>query len=191
MPKSLFATFTSSDTFSQHLYSEVAAKFLAVLCRAVNSNGNAVNSYILDSLCQCLAGESDEAQFQATGQGLFCFKVDGHPNRSRVKGKKAVKPDCGPQANDAIGYALAREHYLALKVRGKIPTCVKPSPNLRGDFCPDVTGRSFPGSQVPQMGDSRERTRLFAFSSVDAIWFDNGSAPELGSRLYASVREIL
>src|SRR6266478_7403642 len=60
--------------FSQHLYSEVTAKFLAVLeavsdclCRAVDSNRNAINSYILDSLCQCLAGESDEAQFQATG----------------------------------------------------------------------------------------------------------------------------
>jgi hypothetical protein len=95
MPESLFATFPSSDTFSQHLYSEVAAKFLAVLeavsdglCRAVNSNRNAVNSYILDSLCQCLAGESDEAQFQATGHRLFRFKVDGHPNRSRVKWKK-------------------------------------------------------------------------------------------------------
>src|SRR6266446_3472884 len=69
MPESLFATFTSIDTFSQHLYSEVAAKFLAVLeavsdclCRAVNSNRNAINSYILDSLCQCLAGESDEAE---------------------------------------------------------------------------------------------------------------------------------
>jgi len=63
MPESLFATFPSLDTFSQHLYSEVAAKFLAVLeavsdclCRAVNSNRNAINSYILDSLCQCLAG---------------------------------------------------------------------------------------------------------------------------------------
>jgi hypothetical protein len=32
-----------------------------------------------------LAGESDEAQFQATGHRLFRFKVDGHPNRSRVK----------------------------------------------------------------------------------------------------------
>ena len=95
MPESLFATFTSIDTFSQHLYSEVAAKFLAVLeavsdclCRAVNSNRNAINSYILDSLCQCLAGESDEAQFQATGHRLFRFKVDGHPNRSRVKWKR-------------------------------------------------------------------------------------------------------
>jgi len=78
MPESLFATFTSIDTFWQRLYSEVAAKFLAALeavsgglCRAVNSNRNAVNSYILDSLCQCLAGESDEAQFQATATGFF------------------------------------------------------------------------------------------------------------------------
>src|SRR5260370_28860611 len=113
MRVSLFATFTSIDTFSQHLYSEVAAKFLAVLeavsdglCRAVNSNRNAVNSYILDSLCQCLAGESDEAQFQVTGQGLFCFKVDGHPNRGRVKWKKAVEPDCGPQATMPLGTRL-------------------------------------------------------------------------------------
>jgi hypothetical protein len=68
-----------------------------------------------------LARESDEAQFQATGHRLFRFKVDGHPNRSRVKWKKAVEPDCGLQANDALGYALTREHYLALKVRGKKP----------------------------------------------------------------------
>ena len=115
MPESLFATFTSIDTFSQHLYSEVATKFLAVLeavsdClrRAVDSNRNAINSSILDSLCQCLAGESDEAQFQATGHRLFRFKVDGHPNRGRVKWKKAVEPDCGLQANDAIGYPLTR-----------------------------------------------------------------------------------
>jgi hypothetical protein len=138
MPESLFATFTSIDTFSQHLYSEVAAKFLAVLeavsnglCRAVNSNRNAINSYILDSLCQCLAGESDEAQFQATGHRLFRLWVDGHPNRSRVKWKKAVEPGGGLKANDAIGYALTREHYLALKVRGEILTGVKPTPDLQ------------------------------------------------------------
>ena len=112
MPKSLFATFTSIDTFSQHLYSEVAAKFLAVLeavsdClgHAVDTNRNAINPCILDSLCQCLAGESNEAQFQATGQGLFCFKVDGHPNRGSVNWEKAVEPDCGLQANDAINFA--------------------------------------------------------------------------------------
>ena len=129
---------TSIDTFSQHLYSEVAVKFVPVLeavndclCRAVNSNRNTINSYMLDSLCQCLAGESDQAQFQATGHRLFRFKVDGHPNRSRVKWKKAVEPDCRFQANDAIRYALTREHYLALKVRGKIFTCVKPAPDLQ------------------------------------------------------------
>ena len=84
MPESLFATFTSSDTFSQHLCSEVTAKFLAVLeavsdclCRAVNSNREAINSYILDSWCQCLAGESDEAQFQAVGHGNA--DADGEP----------------------------------------------------------------------------------------------------------------
>jgi hypothetical protein len=144
MPESLFATFTSIDTFSQHLYSEVAAKFLAVLeavsdglCRAVNSNRNAINSYILDSLCQCLAGESDDAQLQATGHRLFRFEVDGHPNRSRVKWKKAVEPDCGLQANDAMGYALTREHRLALKVRGKILACVKPSPDLQKESTPE------------------------------------------------------
>ena len=138
MPESLFATFTSIDTFSQHLYSEVAAKFLAVLeavsdglCRAVNSNRNAINSYILDSLCQCLAGESDEAQFQATGHRLFRFKVDGHPNRSRVKWKKAVEPDCGLQTNDAMGYARAREHYLPLKACGEIFTGIKPPADLQ------------------------------------------------------------
>jgi hypothetical protein len=67
-----------------------------------------------------LAGESDEAQFQATGRGRFCFKVDGHPNRGNVNWKTEVEPDRGLQANDAMGYALTSEHYLALKVRGKI-----------------------------------------------------------------------
>jgi len=56
-----------------------------------------------------------------------------------------------------------------------------------GDFCPDVTGRSFPDAKAPQVGDSRERTRVFAFNSVDAFWFDNGGASALGSRFYASV----
>jgi hypothetical protein len=144
MPESLFATFTSIDTFSQHLYSEIAAKFPAVLeavsdclCRAVNSNRNAINSYILDSLCQCLAGESHEAQFQTTGHGLFCFKVDCHPNRGGANWEKTVEPDCGLQANDAIGYALTREHYLALKVRGKILAGVKPTPNLQKESAPE------------------------------------------------------
>jgi len=138
MPKSLFATFPSSDTFSQHFSGEIAAKFFAVfeavsdcLCHAVDTDWNAINSSILDSLCQCFAGESNEAQFQATGDGLFCFKVDCHPNRGSVNWEKAVEPDCGLQANDAMGYALTREHYLALEVRGKVLTCVKPSPDLQ------------------------------------------------------------
>jgi hypothetical protein len=42
-----------------------------------------------------------------------------------------VEPDCGLKANDAIGYALTREHYLALKVRGKILAGVKPTPDLQ------------------------------------------------------------
>ncbi len=51
MPKSLFATFPSSDTFSQHFSGEIAVKFLAVLetvsdclCHAVDTNWNAINS---------------------------------------------------------------------------------------------------------------------------------------------------
>ena len=50
MPESLLARRTSSDTFSQHPYSEVAAMFLAVLdavsdclCHAVDTNRNAIN----------------------------------------------------------------------------------------------------------------------------------------------------
>ena len=31
-----------------------------------------------------------------------------------------MEPDCGLQANDAIGYARARDHYLALKACGEI-----------------------------------------------------------------------
>jgi len=97
MSKSLFATFPSSDTFSQHFSGEIAAKFLAVLeavsdclCHAVDTNRNAINPCILDSLCECLAGESDEAQSQATGHRPFRFRVDCHANRGRVKWKKAA-----------------------------------------------------------------------------------------------------
>src|SRR6266853_4540836 len=61
--------------FLAALYSgQVAAKFLTVLaavsdciCHAVDTNRNAINPCILNSLCECLAGESDEAQSQATG----------------------------------------------------------------------------------------------------------------------------
>ena len=42
-----------------------------------------------------------------------------------------MEPDCRLQANDAIGYALAREHYLALKVCGKILAGVKTAPDLQ------------------------------------------------------------
>jgi hypothetical protein len=73
MPKPLFATFPLSDTFSQHFYGEVAAKFLAALetvsdCLryAVNTNRHAINSHIDDSLCECLAGEAGEAQPQVS-----------------------------------------------------------------------------------------------------------------------------
>ena len=54
--------------------------------------------------------------------------------------KQLLKPglrfgDLSP--SDAIGYALTREHYLALKVRGKILTCVKPSPDLQKESSPE------------------------------------------------------
>jgi hypothetical protein len=138
MPKPLFTTFPSSDTVSQHFYGEVAANFPAVLeavsnClrRAVNTNGHTINPCIDDSLCEGLAGESDEAQPQAIDHRLFRFWVDGHPNRTRVKWKKAVEPKCGLKANNAIGYARAREHYLALKSCGEILTRIKPPPDLQ------------------------------------------------------------
>src|ERR1700687_3350151 len=117
MPKSLFTTFASSDTFSQHFCGQAAAKFLAVLeavsdglCRAVNTNRHSIQFGIDDSLRESLARESDESQPQSVGHRFFRFTVDGHPNRSRVKRKKAVEPDCGLKANDAVGYALTREH---------------------------------------------------------------------------------
>jgi hypothetical protein len=56
---------------------------------------------------------------------------------SGVKWKQAVEPDCGLQANDAIGYALAREHYLPLKACGEILTGVKPSPDLQKESTPE------------------------------------------------------
>src|SRR6266403_342045 len=122
MPKSLFATFSSSDTFSQHIYGEFATHLPTVLEAvsnslrlAVDTNSHSIDFRIEDSLCESLAGESDEAQPQAIDHGLFCFKVDGHPNRGGIKGKKAMEPDCGLKANDAFGYALARKNYLALK----------------------------------------------------------------------------
>jgi hypothetical protein len=42
-----------------------------------------------------------------------------------------VEPDCGLQANDAIGYARAREHYLALKACGEIFTGIKSPVDLQ------------------------------------------------------------
>ena len=60
-----------------------------------------------------------------------------------------------------------------------------------GDFCPDVAGRIFPDSNVLQVGDSLDRTRLFAFGSVAAFWFDNGGALELDSACDASVRQSI
>jgi hypothetical protein len=55
----------------------------------------------------------------------------------RVKWKKAVVPDCGLQANDAIGYARAREHYLALKTCGEIFTGIKSPPDLQKESTPE------------------------------------------------------
>jgi len=127
-----------SDTLLQYFYGEIPTNFPAVLeavsnClrRAVNTHRHSIDFRIDDSLCECLAGGSDEAQPQAVDHRLFRFKVDGHPNRSRVKRKKAMKPDRGLKTNDAIGYALTREHYLALKVCGKILTGIKPTPDLQ------------------------------------------------------------
>jgi len=67
MSKPLFTAHPPSDTFSQHFYGEVAADFPAVLeavnnslrC-AVNTNRNSIDLRIDDSLCEGLAGESDE-----------------------------------------------------------------------------------------------------------------------------------
>src|SRR6266403_2705840 len=80
MPKSLFATFSSSDTFSQHIYGEFATHLPTVLEAvttslrlAVDTNSHSIDFRIEDSLCECLAGESDEAQPQAIDHGLFCF----------------------------------------------------------------------------------------------------------------------
>jgi hypothetical protein len=41
-----------------------------------------------------------------------------------------MEPKCGLQANDAVGYARAREHYLPLKACGEIFTGTKPPPDL-------------------------------------------------------------
>jgi len=113
MSKPLFAAIPSRDTFSQHFRSEVVANIPAVLeavsnClrRAVDTNRHAINPCIDDSLCEGEAGESDDAQPQAIDHRFFRFQVDSHPNRGRVKWKKAMEPDCGLQANDAIGTRL-------------------------------------------------------------------------------------
>ena len=58
-----------------------------------------------------------------------------------------------------------------------------------GDFCPDVAGRSIPLPNVRQVGDSRERSRVLVDGSMDVIWFDDSSAPELDSARDASVRQ--
>jgi hypothetical protein len=138
MPKPLFTTFPSSDIVSQHIYGKVSADFPAVLeavsnCLrgAVNTNRHAINSCIDDSLCEGWAGESDEAQPQVIDHRLFRFWVDGHPNRTGLEWKKAMEPKCGLQANDTIGYALAREHYLALKARGETLAGVESTRDLQ------------------------------------------------------------
>src|SRR5258708_37811518 len=67
MSKPLFTAHPPSGTFSQHFYGQVAADFPAVLeavnnslrC-AVNTNRNSIDLRIDDSLCEGLAGESDE-----------------------------------------------------------------------------------------------------------------------------------
>ena len=43
----------------------------------------------------------------------------------------------------------------------------------------DLVGRSFPDSNVRQVGDSRERSPLFSHDPLDAFRFDHGGAPEL------------
>ena len=138
MPKPLFTTFPSSDTFLQHSYGEVPTNFPAVLeavsnCLggAVDTNRHAINSCIDDSLCEGRAGESNEAQHQVIDHRLFRFWVDGHPNRTGLEWKKAMQPKCGLQANDTIGYALAREHYLALKGCGETLTGIESTPDLQ------------------------------------------------------------
>jgi len=45
------------------------------------------------------------------------------------------------------------------------------------DFRPNVGGRSFPDSNVRQVDDSRERSRVFAHGSLDALWFGYGRRP--------------
>ena len=81
MPKSLFATLPSSGTFSQHFSGEIAAKFLAALeavsdglCYAVDTNWNAINSSILDSLCQCLPENRTKRSFRPLATGFFSLK---------------------------------------------------------------------------------------------------------------------
>jgi hypothetical protein len=90
-----------------------------------------------------LAGESDEAQLQSIGDRLFRLEVDGHPNRSGVKREKAMVLNRGLKANDAIGYALTGEDYLAVEVCGKILTNKKPAPDLQKESAPQASTQFF------------------------------------------------
>ena len=54
-----------------------------------------------------------------------------------------------------------------------------------------MVGRTLPDSDVRQVGDSRQRSGIFADGSLDAIWFDNSSVPELDSGHDASVRQSI
>src|SRR5258708_5454772 len=54
-----------------------------------------------------------------------------------------------------------------------------------------MVGRTLPDSNVCQVGDSRQRSRIFADGSLDVIWFYNCSAPELDFGHDASARKSI
>jgi hypothetical protein len=88
--------------------------------------------------------------------------------------------------------AVFQSHLIA-STRGTEPrrTVVSRECQESGDFRPDMVGRILPDFNVRQMGDSRERIRVFVDGSLGAIWFDNCSAPELDSGHDASVRQSI
>jgi hypothetical protein len=92
MPKPLFATFPSSDAFSQHFSGEIATKFLAVLevvsdclCHAADTNWNAINSsFLAPPDIRAWSENRTKCNRRPRVTGFFASKVDCHPNRGSV-----------------------------------------------------------------------------------------------------------
>jgi hypothetical protein len=137
MAEPLFAAFSASYAFLQNSCRNVTPHFPPVLNavgdrfrRAVDTNRHSVDLRIDDSLRECMAGKSNEAQVQAIDNGFFGFAIDRHPNGTGIRRENAVPGECRLKAHNAVGYSQAREGDLMFEVRGKISAGVQTAADL-------------------------------------------------------------